>query len=275
MSTRSLADRVVIVTGASLGVGLACAQAFSAQGCSVVLVARRQGPLDEAIASLAHPERALTITADLMLSESPGLIVSKTMAHFGRVDGLINNAGAHFRGSVMSQPAETLASMVDVNLRAPIHLTRLVLDELQRHGGFVVHVASLAGRLPLDGASTYSATKFGLRAFSLALNEELRGTGVNSCIVSPGPVDTGFIMDDIDQVDDIVFSQKMCTAEAVANMVVDCARDGTAERAWPPGGAKLATFAYLVPSFRRWLKPMMRRKGKRAKDAIKARQNPS
>ena len=139
----------------------------------------------------------------------------------------------------------------------------------------MVHVASLAGRLPLDGASTYSATKFGLRAFSLALREELRGTGVDSCIVSPGPVDTGFIMDDIDQVDDIVFSQKMCTADEVAAMVLDCARDGSAERAWPPSGAKLATLSYLVPSFRRWLKPMMRRKGKRAKDALKAKRNSS
>ncbi len=274
MPTRSLADRVVIITGASLGVGLACAQAFSAQGCSVVLVARRQGPLDEAIATLAHPERALAITADLMLPESPGRIVDAAMERFGRIDGLVNNAGAHFRGPVMSQPADKLASMVDVNLRAPIHLTRLVLDELQRHGGFVVHIASLAGRVPLDGAATYSATKFGLRAFSLALREELRGTGADSCIVSPGPVDTGFIMDDIDQVDDIVFSQKMCTADAVATMVLDCARQGTAELAWPPSGAKLATFSYLVPSFRRWLKPMMRRKGKRAKEVIKAKRQP-
>ena len=82
-------------------------------------------------------------------------------------------------------------------------------------------------------------------------------------------------MDDIDQVDDIVFSQKMCTADEVAAMVLDCARDGSAERAWPPSGAKLATLSYLVPSFRRWLKPMMRRKGKRAKDALKAKRNSS
>ena len=271
MPAHAFHDRVVIVTGASLGVGLATAQAFNAAGATVVLIARREGPLTQALATLAHPEKGLVVQADVSDHAALEALVQTTVDRFGRIDGLVNNAGAHFRGDVASQPAEKLATMVDVNLRAPIVLSRLVLPYLQVQGGFVVNVASLAGRVPLDGAATYSGTKFGLRAFSLAMGEELRGTGVTTSIVSPGPIDTGFIMDDIDQVEDIVFSQKMCSAEDVAKMVLDCAADGAAERAWPPSGAKLATLAYLIPSFRRWMKPMLVRKGQRAKAAIKAR----
>ena len=267
---RDLNDRVVLITGASLGVGLACAQAFGAAGSKVVLVARRPEPLRDALATMPDAAKAMVLPCDV--SDSAGLrtLVDQVRTAWGPIEGLVNNAGAHFRGAVATQPAEKLATMVDVNLRAPIELTRLVLDDLIATQGFVVNVASLAGRLPLDGAATYSATKFGLRAFSLALNEELRETGVDSCIVSPGPVDTGFIMEDIDAVDDIVFSQPICTAEHVAQMVIDCATDGKAERAWPPTGARLATLSYLVPGLRRRLKPMMRRKGQRAKAALKA-----
>lgn len=265
----SLDKRVVIITGASLGVGLACAQQLAALGATIVMVARRRQPLDAARLTLPRPDEHLVVPLDVADLDAVETLVSQTLQRYGRIDGLVNNAGAHFRGAVLSQPADKLASMIDVNLRAPIALSRLVLPHLQQQGGFIVNVASLAGRVPLDGAATYSASKFGLRAFSLALREELLDSDVTVSVVSPGPIDTGFILDDIDQVDDIVFSQPMCSAEHVGKMVVDCALDGAAERAWPTAGAKLATLSYLLPSLRRRLKPLLRRKGARAKAALK------
>lgn len=259
--------RTVVVTGASLGVGRACAHAFHAAGANVVLTARRAGPLEEAARGL---ERALVLPFDVADVEAGREALAAAAEHFGSVDGLVNNAGAHFRGPLEGRSAEELATMVDVNLRAPITLTRLALPYMRDRGrGFIVNVASLAGKVPLDRAATYSATKFGLRAFTYAMAQELEGSGITVSVVNPGPIDTGFIMDEIDEVEDIVFSQTMCSAEDVAQMVMTCARDGRVELDFPAGAGKLATFGYLFPEVRKRLKPLLSAKGRRAKERIR------
>ncbi len=261
-------DRTVIITGASEGVGLACAELFHAEGANVVLVARRLGPLQEAASGFSS-DRVLVHQGDVSEHLQLEGLVRSTIERFGSLNGIVNNAGAHFRGSVEIRTADELSRMVDVNLRAPIALTALCLPYLLKSGGFVVNIASLAGHAPLDGAATYSATKAGLRAFTFALAEELRETGVTVSAVSPGPIATDFILSNLDEVDDIVFSQEMTTASAVASMVCDCAHDGTRERSFPPSGAKLALVSYLFPVLRRWLSPVLRRKGRRVKDALR------
>ncbi len=267
MASSDFRDRTVLITGASLGVGRACAHAFHAAGANVVLVARRRVPLDDAAAGL---ERALCVEADVSDAGALQRCLDATVERFGGLDGVVNNAGAHFRGALEKRDPVEVATMVDVNLRAPIVLTRLALPLLRARGaGFVVNVASLAGKVPLDGAATYSATKFGLRAFTYAMAEELRGTGITVSAVSPGPIDTGFIMDELDEVEDIVFSQAICSADDVAAMVLACARDGRVEREFPVGGAKLATLGYLAPGLRRAIKPMLVAKGRRVKDGIR------
>ncbi len=260
-------ERTIIITGASLGVGRATAERFHQAGANVVMVARRSGPLVAAADAIGDRSRILTVTADVADNAALARVLDETVERFGAIHGLVNNAGAHFRGKVETREPAEFSTMVDVNLRAPIVLARMILPHLHEQGGFIVNVASLAGKLPLDGAATYSATKFGLRAFSFALAEELRGTNVTVSVVSPGPIDTGFIMDELDEVEDIVFSQTMCTADHVAQMILDCARDGRREREFPVSGGKLATVAYLVPGLRRKLKPRLEAKGA----AVKAR----
>lgn len=231
------------------------------------MFARRRQLLVQAAAGL---ERALLLTGDVADIDAVSDAVRQTVSHFGALDGLVNNAGAHYRGPLEKRSPDEIAAMVDVNLRAPLVLTRLALSYLRARGrGFIVNIASLAGKVPLDGAATYSATKFGLRAFTIAMAEELRGSGITVSAVSPGPIDTGFIMDEIDQVEDIVFSQTMCTAEDVATLVLACARDGKVERAFPVGGAGLATLGYLLPGLRRRLKPYLNAKGRRAKERLR------
>lgn len=263
--------KTVLITGGSLGVGKACADAFFAEGANLVLAARREGPLAEAAASLGDPDRVLTVAADVADHDALVGLVDACVERFGALHGVVNNAGAHFRGPIAGRDAAQLSTMVDVNLRAPIALTRLALPHLLEHGGFVVNVASLAGKVPLDGAATYSATKFGLRAFTFAVAEELRGTNVTCSVVSPGPIETGFILDELDDVEDIVFSQTLCTAGFVAGMVLDCAADGRRERQFPESGGRLATLAYLAPGLRRMLKPRLAAKGRRAKEALRRR----
>jgi short-subunit dehydrogenase len=265
----TLTGRTVLVTGASMGVGLSCARRFSEAGCNVVLVARKPGPLEEAAASLPA-ERTLARPLDVTDLQGMAALLDDAVERFGALHGLVNNAGAHFRGPVEKRTPAELATMVDVNLKAPVALTAMVLPHLRRAGeGFVVNVASLAGTIPLDGAATYSATKFGLRAFTFALAEELRGSNITVSAVSPGPIETGFILEELDEVEPIVFSQAMCTADDVADMVLACARDGRRERQYPRSGGLLATLGYLVPGFRRALKPRLEARGRKVKERLK------
>jgi short-subunit dehydrogenase len=184
---------------------------------------------------------------------------------------LINNAGYHERGLVESVPIDDLGKMIDVNLRAPIILSRLALPYLkQAGGGAIINVASLAGRTAVPGAATYSATKFGLRAFTMALAEELKDTAVKVAVVSPGPIDTGFIMSNIDEVTDLTFSQPISTADEVAEEIMKLCVNNKRERSMPPVSGVLTTLTYLFPSFARTLRPALEIKGKQVKRKLKA-----
>lgn len=256
--------KTVVVTGASSGVGAAAARLFAEEGARVVLAARTAGALDAVAKQIG--ERALAVPTDVADPEQARELVRRAVEATGAIHVLVNNAGYNHRGPVADADPDELARIVDVNLRAPIVLTRLALPQLleQEHGA-IVNVASIAGQVPLPGEATYSGTKFGLRGFSMALAEELRGTGVSVSIVSPGPIETGFITNDLEAVPDIVFSQPMSSAEDVARAVVDCAHDGRLERTIPRLSGALATAGYLVPELPRLLRPLLEFQGRRAK----------
>jgi len=260
--------RSALVTGASSGVGEATARQLAAEGARVVLVARTAAALDAVAKDIG--DQALTIPADLSDPEQLHALVERAVRETGGIQVLINNAAHNHRGPVLGADPAELGRIVDVNLRAPILLTRLLLPQLreQEHAN-VVNVASIAGQVPLPDEATYSATKFGLRGFSMALAEELRGSSVRVSIVSPGPIDTGFITRDLDNVPDLVFSQPMSSAEDVAAAVLDCADDGTLERTIPRLSGMLATAGYLVPELPRWIRPLLEAQGRRAKERFK------
>lgn len=272
MTSRAFNDRTVVITGASAGIGLACARQFAEAGANVVLVARGAAELERARAEVARLGPALAIAVDVAAADAPDRIVGATLERFGALHVLVNNAGKHARGPFGDQRDADLAAMVDVNLRAPIMLTRRALPHLVASGrGAVINVASLAGKIPTVGSVVYSATKFGIRGFSLALADELRGTGVTVSCVSPGPVDTQFIMAELDQVTDLTMSQPMVTPDEVAALVVACAIDGKPERVTPRLSGALATAGYLAPGLRRALRPMLERRGRRNKQKLRER----
>jgi short-subunit dehydrogenase len=221
----------------------------------------------ERLQQVADSIGATAIAADVSGTEGCRRLMDEAIAVHGRLDVLINNAGSHHRGPVVEREADQLAEMVDTNLRAPLVLTRLALDALRADGGgAIVNVASIAGQMPLAGSAAYSATKFGLRAFTYALADELREANVTVSAVSPGPIATGFILDDIDAVSDITFSQTMSTPEQIAELVLACAADGRVERTRPATGRVMATAGYLVPGLSRALRPLLAAKGRRAKE---------
>lgn len=265
-------DKTVIITGGSEGVGAATARRFAAAGANLVLVARGKKKLDAIAESLRPQARVLLSAMDVSDLDACINLFRKAEYEFDGIHYLVNNAGYHARGPVESLPAEDLARMIDVNLKAPIVLSRLAVPYLQRSGGgAIINVASLAGRTPVPNAAAYSASKFGLRAFSFALGEELRDSGIKVAAVSPGPVDTGFIMDNIDRVADIIFSQPMSTADEVAAVIMELTLNDRRERSMPPVSGLLTTMSYLFPPLGRALQPLLNRRGRRVKRELKRR----
>jgi len=270
---KRFSGKTIIITGASAGVGAACARAFATQKANLVLVARGQQGLDIIEKELSAQTKVVTVAMDVSNVEQCLALLVKAEEEFDTVDVLVNNAGMHSRGDLETVDPADVGAMVDINIRAPLVLSCAAIPYLRRAGGGgIVMVGSLAGMAPLQGAATYSGTKAGLRAFAYALADEMRGTGIHVGVVSPGPIDTGFIMDEIDKVEDIVFSQPMSSPGDVADAVLSLAVGDKLEIPMPAASGKLTNLGYLFPKLRRYLRPKLYAKGRKNKDKYRNRQ---
>jgi short-subunit dehydrogenase len=189
------ADEVAIVTGASSGIGAATARELARRGAVVVLAARRVDALEaQAEAIREAGGRAVVIPTDVRDRDQLVDLADLTVARFGRVDVLVNNAGVSWSRSLASTGPDDLIGVLEVNLLAALLLTRAVLPGmLDRHHGAIITIGSLSGRVAME--PLYSASKYGLRGFSLALRRQLAGTGVSASLVSPGKVRTAMTAD--------------------------------------------------------------------------------
>lgn len=181
-SVRSLklAGSTVLITGASGGLGGAIARALHARGARVLLNGRRAEALEGLAAELG--ERAEVLALDLA---EPGAALALA-ERAGDVDALVANAALPASGSVEDFTHEQIDRAIDVNLRAPIQLTRALLPGmLERRRGHLLYVSSLSGKVASIRSCIYSATKFGLRGFASGLREDLHGTDVGVTVVFP------------------------------------------------------------------------------------------
>ncbi len=264
-------DKTVIITGGSQGVGAATARKFADAGANLVLVARSKKGLENMAEELRPKTRVETVAMDVSDLDACMNLFKKAEFEFGSVHVLVNNAGFHERGPVEIVAIDDLGKIIDVNLRAPIILSRLAIPYLRRSGGgAIINVGSLAGRTPGPGAATYAAGKAGLRAFTMSLAEELRASPVKVAVVSPGPIDTGFIMSNIDNVSDLTFSQPISTADEVADEIVKLWINDKRERSMPPISGFLTTMTYLFPGIGRVMRPIFESRGRRVKRKLKA-----
>jgi hypothetical protein len=181
-----MGGRVVIVTGASSGIGEATARAFGRAGDRVALVARRVDRLQQTAAALPD---SLVVPADLSKGEDIARVAAEVQARYGRIDVLVNNAGQGKYDWLERLPESDIRAEVDVNLLAPILLTRAVLPvmQAQRHG-VIINVGSVAGKIGTPTMAIYNAAKFGLDGCSEALRREVRPQGIHVCVIYPGPV---------------------------------------------------------------------------------------
>jgi len=186
----TLDGEVAVVTGASSGIGAATARELGRRGAAIVLAARRGDALEaEAQAIRDAGGEAIAVPTDVTDGAQLRQLADRAIAAFGRVDILVNNAGASWSRPLASSRPDDVVELIEVNLLGAMLLTRAVLPGmLERRHGSIVSVVSLSGRVAME--PLYSASKYGLRGFSLALRRQLAGTGVSVSLVSPGQIRT-------------------------------------------------------------------------------------
>ncbi|MBO0832650.1 MAG: SDR family NAD(P)-dependent oxidoreductase [Actinobacteria bacterium] len=184
-----LINAVVLVTGASSGIGEATATRLAATGANLIVTGRNE----ERLRDVATRTGATPVTADLTEPGGPDLLVEKALAAEGRVDVLICNAGAGWAGPIGELAGPKARELVSLNLLAPVQLARLLAPQMAERGsGRLVFVSSIAGACGVRNEAVYSATKAGLNNLAESLSYELTGTGVGVSLVLPGVVDTPF-----------------------------------------------------------------------------------
>jgi len=185
--------KVVVVTGASMGIGEALAQAFVREDCKVVLASRDPARLEAARARVGAPDRTVAIACDVRNREEIDRLLSLTLHNFGRVDIWINNAGFGLQDSVASMDMKACRDMFDTNLFGAIECMQAVIPVMKhQQGGMIINISSVVGHIPLPYFAAYSATKFAMNAIGKAARMELHTSGVHVMTVCPGTIATSF-----------------------------------------------------------------------------------
>jgi NAD(P)-dependent dehydrogenase (short-subunit alcohol dehydrogenase family) len=187
--------QVAVVTGASSGIGAATARELAARGARVVVAARRSQELAARAGEITETGgKALAVPTDVADNAQVTRLIGQTVNAFGRVDTIVNCAGINWHTSFADTHPDDIARLLNVNLLGAMLVTRAALPGmLERRHGSVVSVGSLSGRVAME--PLYSASKYGLRGFSLALRRQLAGTGVSVSLVSPGNIRTAMTSD--------------------------------------------------------------------------------
>ncbi|KAI5637994.1 short chain dehydrogenase domain-containing protein [Phthorimaea operculella] len=193
----ALQGKVVVITGASSGIGEALAHAFYQQGCKVVLAARRKNELNrvkqELLAKkLEKPtEEPVVVPLDLADASQIDTFVDKVYELCGHIDVLINNGGISHRGSILHTKIEVDKQIMFVNYFGSVALTKAILPKMvERKSGHIVFVSSVQGLIAIPDRSAYAASKFAMQAFGDSLRSEMKQHNINVTVVSPGYVKT-------------------------------------------------------------------------------------
>lgn len=184
-------NRVVVITGASSGIGAACAYRL-ARSSRLVLVARRQDRLHEVAQRIRDEGGSVhCISADLCHEDTAQRVVDEALATFGGIDVLVNNAGIFATNPLADCDATHVAHVLKLNVEVPILLTRAAMPQLIANGGgWVINISSIAATQVFSGCGVYAASKAALDQWSAVIREELRAVGVRVSVVAPGATHT-------------------------------------------------------------------------------------
>jgi len=221
-------NKVVIITGASSGIGKSCAEEFAKRGAHVVLAARQFVTLCEIAAGFEqqYGVKALAVQVDVSNEEDCELLIKQTVRTFGKVDILVNNAGISMRSLFIDMDLSVIRTVMNVNFFGTVYCTKFALPEILKTKGAIVGVSSAAGYRGLPGRTAYSASKFALNGFMEALRTELMRTGVLVMVASPGFTTSNIRATALDQNgimlgDTNMDEDKMMSSEEVAERIVN------------------------------------------------------
>lgn len=187
-------NKVVVITGASAGIGRATARTLVARGAQVVLGARRQDRLDELVAELGS-DRAAVLRMDVRTPADAEALVQLAVDRFGRIDALVANTGIGYYGGILDHDDETIADMLDTNVAGTVWPVRSAVRRMLPQGtGDIVIVSSVAGTSARANEAVYAATKHAQMGLAVGLDRELYRQGIRVTAVQPGGVVTEFAM---------------------------------------------------------------------------------
>ncbi|HTT23809.1 MAG TPA: SDR family NAD(P)-dependent oxidoreductase [Candidatus Sulfotelmatobacter sp.] len=188
-----LIGKVVVVTGASMGIGEAISKLFAEQGASVVLLSRDSSRSEAARSRIGFLERTASFSCDVRHTEDIGRVIGLTLHHFHRIDVWINNAGHGLLDSFSQMDMSACHEMFETNFFGAVSAMQKVIPIMtQQGGGTIINISSVAGHIPLPFHAAYSATKFALNAIGKATRVELKKSGIHILTVCPGYVRTAF-----------------------------------------------------------------------------------
>ena len=220
--------KVVIITGASSGIGKACAVEFAKRGANLVLAARQYVTLCEITAELekSHNIKALAVQVDVSKQEDCEQLIKQAVATFGQIDILINNAGLSMRALFQEVDLMVLKNLMDVNFWGTVYCSKYALSEILKTKGSIIGVSSIAGYRGLPGRTGYSASKFAMNGFMESLRTELLKTGVHVMVACPGfttsNIRVAALAEDGQSHGETSMDEgKMMTAEEVAKIMAD------------------------------------------------------
>jgi short-subunit dehydrogenase len=192
-SNGELRGKVVVVTGASMGIGEEIARIFAERGANVVLLSRDAARAEAARGRIGNAERTLALACDVRNREEIDRVLGLTVHHFQRIDVWINNAGHGILDSVAGVNMTASRETFDTNFFGAVEAMQAVIPVMQQQGsGTIINVSSVAGHIPIPFHAMYSATKFAMNAIGKAARIELKDSGINLLTVCPGYVRTDF-----------------------------------------------------------------------------------
>jgi 3-oxoacyl-[acyl-carrier protein] reductase len=219
--SKKLEEKVALITGASAGIGRACARALGAEGASLVLTARRTERLDDLSEEVnALGGRVVTVTGDAREESTAEAAVRSAVEAFGRIDILINNVGIGNYKDLVETSANEYDEMMDTNVRSTFLFSRHTVPVmLKQNSGTILMISSMAGKYGFAGEAVYCATKFAQVGFAQALDRELRESGIKVGLICPGGTKTEFALG-LGRTEQGVAESDMLEPEDVANVVL-------------------------------------------------------
>jgi short-subunit dehydrogenase len=185
--------KVVVVTGASMGIGEAIAKVFADEGASVVLLSRDASRAEAARHRVGHTDRTLAMACDVRNREDIGRALALTLHHFDRVDVWVNNAGVGIRDSVADMEISACRELFETNFFGTVACMQAVVPAMREEGGgTIVNISSVAGHISVPFMAGYSASKFAINAIGKGARLELKRDNINVLTVCPGYVNTDF-----------------------------------------------------------------------------------